>query len=103
MLNLKDNPTLLDLQRYVEDLEIERGFSDQSARDKCLLLGEEIGELFKAIRKSEGLKIDKTSKFGNISHELADVLIYLCSIANRFNIDLEKSFREKEEINKNRV
>lgn len=99
---LKNNPALPDFQKYVEELEVERGFSDQSARDKCLLLGEEIGELFKAIRKAEGLKIDKTSTFGNISHELADVLIYLCSIANRFNIDLEEAFIEKEEINKNR-
>ena len=99
---LKNNPALSDFQKYVEELEVERGFSDQSARDKCLLLGEEIGELFKAIRKAEGLKIDKTSTVGNISHELADVLIYLCSIANRFNIDLEEAFIEKEEINKNR-
>ncbi|MCG8335682.1 MAG: pyrophosphohydrolase [Proteobacteria bacterium] len=103
MLKLSNNPRLSDFQKYVEELEIERGFSDQSARDKCLLLGEEIGELFKAVRKSEGLKIDKTSDFGNISEELADILIYLCSIANRYQIDLEKAFREKEEINKRRV
>ena len=103
MLKLLNNPTLSDFQKYVEELEIERGFSDQSARDKCLLLGEEVGELFNAVRKSEGLKIDKTSDFGNISEELADILIYLCSIANRYQIDLEKAFREKEEINKRRV
>ena len=103
MLKLSNNPTLSDFQKYVEELEIERGFSDQSAIDKCLLLGEEIGELFKAVRKSEGLKIDKTSNFGNISEELADILIYLFSIANRYQIDLEKAFREKEEINKKRV
>lgn len=103
MLRLKNNPTLSNIQKYVEELEIERGFKDQSARDKCLLLGEEIGELFKAVRKSEGLNVDSTSKDANISHELADILIYLCSIANRFKIDLESSFREKEEINKNRT
>ena len=103
MLKLSNNPRLSDFQKYVEELEIERGFSDQSAKDKCLLLGEEIGELFKAVRKSEGLKIDKTSDFGNISEELADILIYLCSIANRYQIDLEKAFREKEKINKRRV
>lgn len=103
MLNLPDRPTLSDYQNYVVELEKERGFSDQSPRDKCLLLGEEIGELFKAIRKSEGLKIDKQSTFGEVSHELADILIYLCSIANRHQIDLEQAFRDKEEINKKRV
>ncbi len=102
MPNLIENPTLEDLQEYVNQLEIERGFIDQSARDKCLLLGEEIGELFKAVRKSEGLKIDTRSNFGDISHELADILIYLFSIANRYDIDLEAAFREKEEINKQR-
>ncbi len=99
---LKETPTLKAIQKYVQELEDERGFSDQSARDKCLLLGEEVGELFKAIRKSIGLKIDITSDFGQIGHELADILIYLCAIANRFNINLEQSFREKEEINKQR-
>jgi NTP pyrophosphatase (non-canonical NTP hydrolase) len=67
------------------------------------LLGEEIGELFKAVRKSENIKIDHNSKFSPVSHELADILIYLCEIANRFNINLEEAFREKEEINKKRV
>ena len=102
MLSLRDNPTLANFQEYVKELEKERGFSDQLARDKCLLLGEEIGELFKAIRKAEGIKIDQNSRFSPISDELADILIYLCSIANRYDIDLEQAFRQKEEENKKR-
>ena len=98
---LPDKPTLQDLQVYVEALEHERGFIDQSAKDKCILLGEEIGELFKAIRTAEGLKIDVPG--GDVGQELADVLIYLCAIANRFNVDLETAFRSKEEINKRRT
>ncbi len=102
MLHLKEDPTLEDFQEYVRKLEIERGFSSQSSQDKCLLLGEEIGELFKAIRKATGLNVDENSGFPNIGDELADILIYLCSIANRFDINLEQSFREKEHINKQR-
>ena len=98
---LPDKPTLQDLQVYVAALERERGFIDQSAKDKCILLGEEIGELFKAIRTAEGLKIDVPG--GDVGQELADVLIYLCAIANRFNVDLETAFRSKEEINKRRT
>ena len=67
------------------------------------MLGEEVGELFKAIRKSEGIKIDHNSKFSSIEDELADVLIFVLSIANRHDIDLEKAFRSKEEVNKKRV
>jgi NTP pyrophosphatase (non-canonical NTP hydrolase) len=89
-------------QEYVRKLEIERGFIDQSSHDKCLLLGEEIGELFKAVRKSSGLNIDKNSSFRSIGDELVDILIYICSIANRFEINLEQSFRAKEELNKKR-
>ena len=103
MPSLPEQPTLERLQAYVSKLEDERGFASQSARDKCLLLGEEVGELFKAVRKAEGLKIDSASSFGEIRHELADILIYLCAIANRYDIDLEAAFREKEELNHSRV
>ena len=103
MPKLKENPTLSDYQEYVVKLEKERGFFEQGAQEKCLLLGEEIGELFKAVRKQEGVKIDANSKFGSIDEELADILIYVCSIANRYDIDLETAFREKEKINHQRV
>ena len=103
MPDLKTSPKLSDFQKYVAELEQERGFSGQNARDKCLLLGEELGELFKAIRKVEGLSVDPNSAVGNIADELADVFIYLCSITNRYDIPLEQAFRDKEEKNKKRV
>jgi len=101
-LELKNNPTLKDFQNYVKELEQNRGFADQNVIEKCLMLGEEIGELFKAIRKEEKIKIDNNSKIGSIDEELADIIIFVCSIANRFDIDLEQAFRDKEIINKNR-
>ena len=84
-------------------MESERGFSNQTIIDKCLLLGEEVGELFKAVRKTEGLAVDSNSTFTEIGDELTDILIYLCAIANRKGIDLESAFRAKEEKNKTRV
>lgn len=101
-LKLKDDPTLRDFQEYVKQLEAERGFTQQNAIEKCLLLGEEMGELFKAVRKTVKLKTDVNANIGSIDEELADIMIYVCSIANRFDIDLEQAFREKEEHNKNR-
>ena len=103
MLELKKNPTLRDIQEYVKDLERERGFARDPVLQRCLLLGEETGELFKAIRKSEGLKIDDNSVFTSVEEELADITICLSSIANRYGIDLETAFRRKEDINKRRV
>jgi len=102
-LILPEKPTFKDFQHYVHQLENERGFLDDNVLQKCLLLGEEIGELFKTIRKDIGAKVDNDSRFKNIEHELADILVILCTIANRYKIDLEKAFREKEEINKKRV
>jgi NTP pyrophosphatase (non-canonical NTP hydrolase) len=102
MPTLKEKPTLDIFQKYVAELEVERNFMEQSVIEKCLLLGEEVGELFKSIRKKEGLNIDINSNTSQISYELADIFIFLCAIANRYNIDLEEAFRTKEEINKKR-
>lgn len=103
MPELKADPTLKDFQNYVIELEKERGFADKPVIERALHMGEEMGELFKAIRKAEQLRIDKNSKVGSVEEELADILIFVCSVANRYGIDLEKAFREKEEINKKRV
>lgn len=46
---------------------------------------------------------DGKSKVTEVSEETADILIIFCSIANRLDVDLEKAFREKEEINSKRV
>ena len=103
MRPLADNANLGDLQLYVAQSEAERGFSEETTLQKCLLLGEEIGELFKAVRKHEGLAVDPYSVTTPISEELADILFYLCAVANRYEIDLEAAFREKERVNETRL
>jgi NTP pyrophosphatase (non-canonical NTP hydrolase) len=103
MLPLKSFAALEDLQRYVADMETERGFSQRSVTQQCLLLGEEIGELFKAVRKHENMRVDSNSVTGTVDEELADVLIYVCAIANRVGVDLEQALRQKEELNETRV
>lgn len=103
MPNLQPSPTLTDIQLYVSELEKERGFADQDVLQKCLLLGEEVGELFKAIRKESQMSIDPNSKVSHIGDELADLLIMMCSVANRMDVNLEQAFRQKEEVNKKRT
>lgn len=102
-LFLKDNPSLKDFQQYVEDMVKERGFENETTSELFMLLLEECGELAKAVRKNTEVKIDHQSETFHIDHEAADVFMYLLEICNRFNIDLEKAFREKEELNKKRV
>lgn len=103
MPTLTDSPNLAAFQKYVAELERERGFADENVFQKCLLLGEEVGELFKAIRKNQGMVTDGKSKVTAVPEEMADILIILCSIANRLGVDLEKAFRDKEEINSKRT
>jgi NTP pyrophosphatase (non-canonical NTP hydrolase) len=95
-MHILSNPIYFrSLQDYVREFERERGFDQQSAIDKCLLLGEEIGELFRAIRLQEGMKSDPDSQGALVGEELADVVIYLAALANRFNIDLEHEVVQK--------
>ena len=100
MPSLPPAATLTDLQTYVAEMEDERGFNEQTSIDACLLLGEEVGEVFKAVRTDSGLTVDRPG--GEVGHELADVVIFLCSIANRCGIDLDAAFRAKEAINATR-
>jgi NTP pyrophosphatase (non-canonical NTP hydrolase) len=101
MSTLKKNASLAELQEYVAEVEMERGFAEESAVQKCLLLGEEVGELFKAVRKLSGIAVDPTSMIGSVADELADVLIFVLAIANRYEVDVESAVREKD--NKNRT
>jgi NTP pyrophosphatase (non-canonical NTP hydrolase) len=102
MLPLRKASSLGDLQRYVREMEDERGFSHIGVDQQCLLLGEEIGELFKAVRKHENMLTGTTSVPGTVDEELADVLIYICAIANRLDVDLEDALRRKEQLNETR-
>ncbi len=103
-LELKSNPTLSDFQAYVAQMKQERGFNTTDKFFECCLLAEECGELISAVRKNnKGGSIGTGSKITNVSEELADVLIYLCSLANMHGINLEQAFRDKEEINKQRT
>ncbi len=101
-LKLPKSPTLKDFQKYVAQLVKERGFKRERISELFMLFLEECGEMAKAARKSAGMKIDKASKEYRVDHEIADVFIYLLDICNHYNVDLEKAFREKEEINKQR-
>jgi NTP pyrophosphatase (non-canonical NTP hydrolase) len=103
VIPLEQNQSLEEIQRYVADMENERGFSGRPVIEQCLQLGEEVGEVFKAVRKREKMRLDPNSAVGDVGEELADVLIYLCAIANRLDIDLADALRNKEAVNETRT
>lgn len=95
--------TLAQIQEYVAEMEVERGFSESTMVEQTLKLAEETGEVCKAVRKRAALHMDPTSTVGDLSDELADVLIYLATIANRAGIDLSQALRDKEALNETRT
>ena len=104
MAYLAEHPTLKDLQIYLDEVCKERGWVKDTYAQKFLLFTEEVGELAKAIRKAVGLYQEKAKqKNTELEEEFADVLSYLLDLANCFQIDLEKAFREKERVNEGRT
>lgn len=108
-IELPPDARMRDLQRYVHELEAMQGWLDVDLVHNCFLLGEEVGELFKAIRRYErlyeqseaGERTDDESR-REVAHEIVDVLNYLLAIANRLDIDVEEAFREKNAMNQSR-
>ncbi|MGE5526561.1 MAG: MazG nucleotide pyrophosphohydrolase domain-containing protein [Rhodospirillaceae bacterium] len=96
MPNSKERLTIRELQDFARRLEAARGFTDESPLEKCLLLGEEVGELFKAVRQRTGIKTDVQTGTLSVADELADVLLFVLTIANRFDIDLEEAVMHKK-------
>jgi NTP pyrophosphatase (non-canonical NTP hydrolase) len=90
------------IQEYVAKMEAERGLDRQDLPSQCLKLGEEIGELYRAIRKFQGHPQDPQGRTADIGDEAVDALILLMSIVNRCGINLEDAFRTKEARNESR-
>ncbi len=63
-----------------------------------LKLIEEVGELSVAMRKNL-LRVNTGTIIDTIDEELWDIMFYTLVIANHYNVDMEKTIKDKEEIN----
>jgi NTP pyrophosphatase (non-canonical NTP hydrolase) len=95
--------SLPNIQDYVRRMEAERGLDHQDLSSQCLKLGEEVGELYRAVRKLQGNPQDPSGRIADIGDEAVDALILLMSIVNRCDINLEDAFRTKEARNASRI
>jgi len=112
MIELPENAQLKDFQTYIHALEKQHGWLDVDLVHNCFLMGEEVGELFKSIRKyqsyfDEAAKTESASdqavKKEAVAEELVDVFNYLLAISNRLEIDFEAAFKAKNEKNQHRT
>lgn len=102
-LYLKDDPTLADVQAYVDEMCKQRGFNRDDVPKKFMMLMEEVGEMAKAARKGVGMQMADNAAKQDVAEEAADVLIVFVGLCNALGIDLEQAFRAKEEHNKKRT
>ncbi|MDF2876352.1 MAG: hypothetical protein K0R22_3035 [Sporomusa sp.] len=94
---MSENITLKSLQKYIK----EKDYKPELKQGYFLKLIEEVGELSEVIRKDKRMDESESIK-GTIDEELYDVLYYVLALANMYKVDLEKSFRLKEDINNQR-
>lgn len=86
--------TIRELQNLMVDQLRRRGFYPKDEMEVLLRIGEEVGEVFEAVR-------EKQSK-DDLNHEVVDVFWTLLRFCELKNIDLEKVFMEKLAINEKR-
>ena len=87
--------TIQELQDYIKS----KDYKPELKNAYFQKLIEEVGELSEVIRKDKRLEQEGTIK-GTIEEEVYDVLYYVLAIANVYDIELEKCFHLKEELNK---
>jgi len=90
------------LQAYIWQKNIDRGFSEESAERKMLMLTEEVGELAKAVRQHIGMGFSETTSKSEAAEELADVLIITLGLASTLKIDIFDALIKKENKNDKR-
>jgi NTP pyrophosphatase (non-canonical NTP hydrolase) len=95
--------TIEDIQEQIMKIEIERGHITGTILQKSLLLGEEVGELFKAIREREGMSIHSQSSRYSVEDELSDCFFLLVCLANRYGIDMQIALFNKLKKDENKV
>ena len=110
MIELPPSAPMREYQSYIHALEEQHGWLEVDLVHNCFLMGEEVGELFKAVRNLEEARSSSSDPcqaspehLSAIGEEIVDVFNYLLAIANRLEIDLEQAFRSKNERNQGRT
>lgn len=84
---------LLDLQREIQELRHERGFTTDPARIVILLL-EELGEVAREVKGTWSPNYPPVDS-QKLAAELADVFVLITALASAFDIDVEVATRNK--------
>lgn len=86
-----DKMKLKELQKWTKDAW-KKSTKKVDEKDELLFLFEELGEVAEAIRIKNGLK--KNKPISDLEDEFGNVLLSLITLANRYNVDLEKGMKK---------
>ncbi|MDR1982645.1 MAG: hypothetical protein LBQ08_02495 [Holosporaceae bacterium] len=86
--------TIQELQNLMVDQLKRRGFYPKDEYEALLRIGEEVGELYEAVREEQDQK--------NIAFEAIDILWNLLRFCEFKKIDVERTFLEKLAYNETR-
>src|SRR3990167_4880996 len=86
--------TIKDIQKMMVSQLKRRGFYPKEEKEVLLRLGEEMGEVFEAVRENQTKE--------ELSYEVVDVFWNILRFCELKKIDLEKTFIDKLEKNEKR-
>lgn len=91
---------LEDLREKVRDFQSKRGWGSESPKDIALSMVLEVAELLEHFQFKSGKEVlEEARLYGPICDELADVLWWVLSMANRLDIDVTRALVRKMEKN----
>ena len=83
------------INKFVKDRDWEQFHSPKNLAMALSVEASELVEIFQWLKDSDIKKVDKEKVF----EQIADIFFYLLRIAEKMNIDIEKSFHKKMLIN----
>lgn len=92
--------TLQELRELVKNFQSKRGWGSESPKDIALSMVLEVSELLEHFQFKSGKEVlEEARLYGPICDELADVLWWVLSMANRLDIDVTRALVQKMEKN----
>ena len=88
------------VEKFVRDREWEKFHTPRNLAESICIEAAELLEIFQwSLANKPDSILNDSVKFGRLKEELADVLIYCLSFANRAKIDIAKAIADKMEKN----
>lgn len=89
------------VEKFVRDREWEKFHTPRNLAESICIEAAELLEIFQwSLANEKDSILTDSVKFSRVREELADVLIYCLSFANRAKIDIAKAIADKMEKNK---